>query len=448
MVSYKQGYLSKAISLPRRGCFCRLLAILMLENFKFNQTMIQQLFELRGELPKKLYTIIEIIGLVLLLGIWQLIASINTTEEKTFTSETLGVYSNEKAVTNLQDAYVLIYDKSPIVSSELLPLCQEVASLQKPLLLITGSSNKRVVQSLQASVGEDLTLVTARPASNEKEEVYDAIADFTGSSIIDDNFFGEEEKVDITTNFLGSVQQIVIADNVTHLGNKDSWISNSLLPSPIEVVQSFGELWGDDNLLGNTAFSVSLNLMGYLLALVIALPIGFLIGLFPLFRALFSRNVDALRFVPLTAVTGLFIAWFGIGTTMKVQFLAFGIIVYLLPVVVQRIDEVAKVYVQTAYTLGASKWQQIRTVFIPAVASKISDDVRVLVAISWTYIIVAELVNASSGGIGALAYKSARQSNIDKVFAILLVIILIGFIQDKLFVLFDKLFFPHKHVSK
>ena len=112
--------------------------------------------------------------------------------------------------------------------------------------------------------------------------------------------------------------------------------------------------------------------------------------------------------------------------------------------VVQRVREVEEVYVQTAYTLGASKWQQIRTVFIPAVLSRVSDDVRVLVAISWTYIIVAELVNANSGGIGALAFKSARQSSIDKVFALLLVIIIIGFIQDKLFLLLDRILFPYK----
>ena len=60
------------------------------------------------------------------------------------------------------------------------------------------------------------------------------------------------------------------------------------------------------------------------------------------------------------------------------------------------------------------------------------------------HIIIAELVN-KSGGIGALAYVSARQSRIDKVFAILFVIILIGFVQDKLFTKLDKVLFPHKY---
>jgi len=223
------------------------------------------------------------------------------------------------------------------------------------------------------------------------------------------------------------------------------WIPLALLPSPIKVLTSFKELHFEDALLRNAFYSIKLNYTGYLEAILIALPLGFLIGLFPLFKSLCNRYVNALRFIPLTAVTGLFIAWFGIENTMKVQFLSFGIMVYLLPVVIQRVSEVENVYVQTVYTLGANKWQTIVSVFIPAVFSKVFDDIRVLVAISWTYIIVAELVN-KNGGIGALAYTAARQSRIDKVFAILVVIILIGFIQDKLFIWLDKKLFAYKYL--
>jgi NitT/TauT family transport system permease protein len=122
---------------------------------------------------------------------------------------------------------------------------------------------------------------------------------------------------------------------------------------------------------------------------------------------------------------------------MKILFLAFSIIVYLIPVVVQRVYEVENVFVQTIQTLGASKWQTIRKVFIPAVFSKIIDDVRVLTAISWTYIVVAELVN-NEGGIGALSVRAARQGRLDKAFFVLFVIILLGILQDKLFVFADK----------
>ena len=252
---------------------------------------------------------------------------------------------------------------------------------------------------------------------------------------------GLPESTKTVIEITGSILFLVVWFLISYFG----LLPKKILPSPIEVVLSFKELHFEDALVRNTAHSIWLNCLGYIEAVAFSLPVGFIIGLFPLFRGLFERYVSASRFIPLTAVTGVFIAWFGIETNMKVQFLAFGIIVYLLPVVVQRIDEVEDVYLQTVRTIGATKWQTITTVFIPAVFSKISDDIRVLVAISWTYIIVAELVN-KSGGIGALAYTAARQSRIDKVFAILIVIIFIGFVQDKLFRVLDKAVFPHKYI--
>lgn len=225
------------------------------------------------------------------------------------------------------------------------------------------------------------------------------------------------------------------------------FIGPALLPAPWSVITSFSEIWVQDHLPGNLLYSVYINSLGYLEAVLFCVVVGFIIGLFPIFREMFRRPLDAVRFLPLTAITGLFIAWFGIENQMKIQFLAFGISVYLLPVVVQRIQEVDNVYCDTVYTLGASKWQTIWHVFVPAVFSKISDDIRVLVAISWTYIIVAEMINKGDGGIGAMAYTAARQSRVDKVFAILVVIITVGVIQDRLAAMLDRWFFPYKYTG-
>ena len=225
-------------------------------------------------------------------------------------------------------------------------------------------------------------------------------------------------------------------------------ISRGILPAPSDVVGSFQELFTSDNLPANLYYSLKINLYGYLEAIGVCVPLGFILGLFPLFREMFNKPLDSMRFLPISALTGLFIAWFGIDSTMKVQFLAFGVSVYLLPLVVQRVNEVEQVYCDTVYTLGANKWQTITSVFIPAVFSKISDDIRVITAVSWTYIIIAELVNRADGGIGSLAYLASRQSRLDKVFAILLIIIAVGYIQDKVAVLFDDMFFPYKKIAK
>lgn len=225
-------------------------------------------------------------------------------------------------------------------------------------------------------------------------------------------------------------------------------VEPAVLPHPWRVLLAFGDLYRDNDLIRNTCRSLGINLAGYLEALAIALPLGFLIGLLPLFRGGFQKQVESLRYIPLTAVTGLFIVWFGVGVSMKVHFLAFGILIYLLPVIVQRIDDVEDVYLKTVYTLGANPWQTIRTVYWPAVVSRLSDDIRVLTAISWTYIIVAENIDSSQGGIGALIWRvGQRQGRMDKVFALLLLIVLIGVLQDRLFKRADGMLFPYKRAA-
>lgn len=220
-----------------------------------------------------------------------------------------------------------------------------------------------------------------------------------------------------------------------------------LLPSPLNVLKAIPELIEKDNLVSNALYSIKLNLLGYIIAILIAIPLGFILGLIPLFRGLFSKLIDSVRFIPLTAVTGIFIMWFGLGSEMKVLFLAFGILVYLIPVVVQRIYEVENVHLNTVFTLGANGWQTIKTVYFPYVMSKLIDDIRVLTAISWTYITIAEMLN-KGGGLGELIWMAKRQSRIDKAFALLIIIVLIGILQDRIFYYLDKLLFPYKQSNQ
>jgi len=221
-------------------------------------------------------------------------------------------------------------------------------------------------------------------------------------------------------------------------------ISNTIFPSPSKVVVSMYELLINYNLLENTWYSIKLNFLGYFEAIAISIPLGFLIGLFPLLNGMFSRWVDSVRFIPLTAVTGIFIGIFGLALDMKVHFLSFGIIIYLLPIFVTRVSETEMVHRQTMWTLGASKWETFRYLYFPSVMSKIFSDIRVIVAISWTYIIVAELI-AKDLGVGALIATSAKQSRTDMVFAVLIVIIIVGYLSDLGFKMLDKFLFPYRY---
>jgi len=253
------------------------------------------------------------------------------------------------------------------------------------------------------------------------------------------------KKTRIIVEIVGAVIVLILWSAITDLFNL---FPTSILPSPLKVLISLKELHFDNALIRNALYSIKLNIYGLAEAVVFALPLGMIIGLIPTLRCISERYITIVRFLPLTALIGLFVAWFGIETNMKVQFLAFSIFLYLLPAVIEKVDNVENVYVQTARTLGASNWQTIKTIFMPAVISRSFDSIRVLAALSWTYIVVAEMANATGGGIGALTYICARQSRIDKVFAILIIILIIGYIQDVILLFLDRLFFPYKHIKK
>ena len=364
--------------------------------------MIKQLFKIGGELPKKLSLYIEIAGFFLLLLIWWLIThQFNTLQIQYNANNGTGPYKYEWTGPN---GYKFSSDNAGMMNG-----------LEKGVykLVLTDAKGEKVTASikLDPAIGDT---VLQLPTSDFVAKPYEDLP-------------------------LG-----VRMDALT----KKAWVDKATLPSPFAVLISFKELHFDNFLVRNTGISIKLNVLGYIEAIAFSLLIGFIIGLVPFFKSLWSRYIDAIRFVPLAAVTGLFIAWFGIYMDMKVQFLAFGIFVFLVPVVVQRIKEVDQIYIQTSYTLGASSWQTIRKVYWPHVTSKIIDDVRVLTAISWTYIIVAELVNTEEGGLGSLIFKAQRVSRLDKVFAVLLLIVLIGFIQDLLFGWLDRQLFPHKYTKK
>jgi NitT/TauT family transport system permease protein len=226
-------------------------------------------------------------------------------------------------------------------------------------------------------------------------------------------------------------------------------ISPGILPNPVKVVKCIPLLLKDYHLMQNIWYTVSLNLSGYMIAVVLALPLGFAIGMIPLFNSLFRKYFEALRYLPLPTVSGIFISIFGLAFGMKASFLAFGIFIFALPSVVGKVMDLQNpsnvkdnVFLQTAKTMGMTTGQTFRYVYFPYVMEKVYDDIRSLVAISYTYVVIAESLN-KVGGIGAMISTFTRQSRTAEIYALLFIIVLIGLLQDKVFKAMKPLIFPH-----
>ena len=218
---------------------------------------------------------------------------------------------------------------------------------------------------------------------------------------------------------------------VTRAGKVEPLVSHFFLPPPDEVLRSLLFLFFEKGLLGAVGVSVQRILIAFALSVAIALPLGILMGSFQAVNRFFDPILAPMRYLPITAFIPLLILWFGIEEEQKVAFLFLGTFVFLLPVVVDAIRAVPEELMQTALTLGASKRQVIWTVLIPAALPQIFDSFRVMNAIAWTYIILAEIVNARNG-IGYILRLAEQHTKPAWSFAGILVVGVIGILTDLL----------------
>jgi ABC-type nitrate/sulfonate/bicarbonate transport system permease component len=216
-----------------------------------------------------------------------------------------------------------------------------------------------------------------------------------------------------------------------------------ILPSPTEVLRAFPVLHFQEALVRSAGWSLYRVTMGFLLSAVVAIPLGLLMGTFPAVKHFLSPLVDPLRFLPISALVPLFLVWFGIEETMKIMLLFVGTMVYLLPLVVEAVEGVDEVYLQTATTLGATRWQLVRHVLVPGSLPAIGEALRVMNGIGWTYVILAEIVNARYG-LGHIITVAGKRSHVDQIFAGVIVILAIGVVSDVVIRIINRQLFSWK----
>jgi ABC-type nitrate/sulfonate/bicarbonate transport system permease component len=205
------------------------------------------------------------------------------------------------------------------------------------------------------------------------------------------------------------------------------WVGPNRLPPPWQVAKAFGYLaWDGDNgrslLATATMWSVGRVLAAAALVVAIGIPVGVLMGAAPRINAALSPLIDPFRSAPVVALLPIMVMWFGIGEWMKILFLFVGAVVFLIPMVRDAVIAVPQAYWVSARDLGATPWEAVRHAVLPMAMPRIADAVIVGVSVMWTYITVAEYVNAREG-LGQLIQNARRFSAMDQVFAGIIVII-------------------------
>ena len=174
------------------------------------------------------------------------------------------------------------------------------------------------------------------------------------------------------------------------------FVSPTFLASPVTMVQEGWLLFTEYNFLHDIGMTVWRVMGGFVLATVIAVPLGIAMGAYKPVEAFFEPFVSFCRYLPASAFIPLLILWAGIGETQKLLVIFIGSVFQIVLMVAVTVGGARRDLVEAAYTLGAGSSGIVRRVLVPGAAPGIAETLRLVLGWAWTYIIVAELIGASS----------------------------------------------------
>jgi ABC-type nitrate/sulfonate/bicarbonate transport system permease component len=222
------------------------------------------------------------------------------------------------------------------------------------------------------------------------------------------------------------------------------------LPSPAETFSSFHSLWFDRELTRNIWASLRRVVLGFGLATLVGVPVGVLCGCFSRVNAFFLPLTVFGRNIPIAALIPLTFSLFGTDEFQKVMFIFIACVAFIISDAARAVQDVGMHYVDTAYTLGAKRWQVILKVLVPLALPSIFNSLRLLFGLAFGYIMLAEVITTGgeAGGLGHIIIVSQRLRNLESsghILLILLVIPLVALAIDRLLFWVQRQLFPHRY---
>ncbi|MBB1604045.1 ABC transporter permease [Variovorax sp. UMC13] len=207
------------------------------------------------------------------------------------------------------------------------------------------------------------------------------------------------------------------------------FVSPTFLASPVTMVKEAWLLFTEYNFIHDIGMTVWRVLGGFVLATVVAVPLGIAMGAYKPVEAFLEPFVSFCRYLPASAFIPLLILWAGIGETQKLLVIFIGSVFQIILMVAVIVGGARKDLVEAAYTLGADSRGIVRRVLIPGAAPGIAETLRLVLGWAWTYVIVAELIGSSSG-IGHMITDSQALLNTGQIIFGIIVIGIIGLVSD------------------
>jgi len=226
-------------------------------------------------------------------------------------------------------------------------------------------------------------------------------------------------------------------------------IGPAVLPSPGEVLRQLPVLFtstfqGDNAVIHHVLASLRRIAIGFTIALVVAVPLGIVVGASAVMRAAFTPLITASGYLPIATLVPLSMTWWGLFEEQKCGFLGLAFAISMLPLVIKAIDGVPDVFVRTARTLGASRVQVVLRVLVPVAAPDLWHALRLAFGVGRTYLVLAETGSALVDGLGFVVAQGQRVGPRTNIYLAILIITAIAWLADLGWDRLGRLLFPYR----
>ncbi|MBO1685060.1 MULTISPECIES: ABC transporter permease [Clostridium] len=225
-------------------------------------------------------------------------------------------------------------------------------------------------------------------------------------------------------------------------------IANSkMVPTPQAVWNAFIDIiqngYKNYSLLQHLGASMERLFISFLFAALIAVPFGLASGYNSKIRAIFEPIIEFYRPLPPLAYYTLLVLWLGIGNESKITLL---FLACFAPIYISCVSAVLKIkedYINSAYTVGASKYQIFIHVILPSCLPDIFVGIRTAVGVAYTTLVAAEMVAAKSG-LGWMVLDASNYLRSDIIFVGIIIMGITGILLDQFLRILEKKIVPWK----
>jgi NitT/TauT family transport system permease protein len=214
------------------------------------------------------------------------------------------------------------------------------------------------------------------------------------------------------------------------------------------LLSPVSDILGSGSLLQNAQDSLERVCLGFLAAVLLAVPLGVAMGRSKVIGDAFEGFISALRPIPPLAWVPLALAWLKIGLASLVFIIALGAFFPVLTNTVQGVRGIRRTWLEAITMMGAGERNLLSRVILPGAAPEIWTGLRVGFGIAWMCVVAAEMLPGTNTGLGYLIMYAYGWGQVQVVIAGMIVIGIIGFIVDRLFLAVENRWFSWRQFER